>query len=834
MHDLVHDLARSIMLYEILDTSKQCNTGGSRFRFALLNDCSKSLKSLTQYPTAIKALRFRGPDQNVLHGASFSSAKYLCVLDLSQCSIRKLPYSIGNLKHLRYLNAPRVKHRAIPNCITRLTKLIYLSLRGSSDILALPEAIGEMESLMYLDLSGCSGIQRLPESLGELERLVHLNLANCSSVKEVSESLRKLTALVHLNLSNCFSVKDVSESLMNLRALQYLNLSHCTIIHLTDDVQLHQRDWGLHEIMGFLTNLRYLNLSGCFTGLSEHEMLRLIDCICTLYKLEHLDLSDNGSLTTLPISIANLRKMHTLDLSDCINLSKVPTAVGEMYSLKFLILENCISLGFPGVHQLSHSEVVPPKFMVKARDGLSSNLVLLLDANNTDVLNISGLENVKSTEEALKIKLMGKKRIAELVFDWTRDAKRFVMDRKVLEYLVPPKTLNKFKLGGYSSEIFPYWLMGIAYYLPNLTAINMEDLANCDSLPPLGQLRNLVELVICGMDSITDIDESFYGGPRAFYRLKKFDLRRMGGLKLWKTMYSFEDGLEELMSPNLEHLTINDCPMLRLIPCPPSAVNWKIEKSDNVLSSWGEAAQICTSSTTVLNLSVKSCEVPFHQWRLLHHIPALTSLNMERCSDLRSMSQDIIKSLSSLQSLSLQDYDQTEIPEWLGELTSLRDLLICGHPEMKAPLEIMKKLTFLKSLRLCGCERIATLPQWFVELTSLQVLEISDCPNLDKLHDSMQHLTSLQTLALRNCGSISVLPKWLGDLVTLKELVIQNCVRIKSLPACIERFTKLEELKIIDCPELTQWCQLDEIKTKLINHIETKKKRSLYQQEPYH
>jgi hypothetical protein len=43
----------------------------------------------------------------------------------------------------------------------KLSKLTYLSLRGSSAILALPDSIGEMEGLMYLDLSGCSGIKKI-------------------------------------------------------------------------------------------------------------------------------------------------------------------------------------------------------------------------------------------------------------------------------------------------------------------------------------------------------------------------------------------------------------------------------------------------------------------------------------------------------------------------------------------------------------------------------------------------------------------------------------------------------------------------------------------------
>jgi hypothetical protein len=45
MHDMVHDLARSVMVDEMMVPDKQANTAGSCCRYALLDDCSKSLKS---------------------------------------------------------------------------------------------------------------------------------------------------------------------------------------------------------------------------------------------------------------------------------------------------------------------------------------------------------------------------------------------------------------------------------------------------------------------------------------------------------------------------------------------------------------------------------------------------------------------------------------------------------------------------------------------------------------------------------------------------------------------------------------------------------------------
>ncbi|KAM3413288.1 hypothetical protein ACQJBY_004452 [Aegilops geniculata] len=222
MHDLVHDLARSVMEDEIIIVGNINNAEGSRYHYALLDDCSKPLGSDL---SKIRALRFMDCDKYELHDAAFSSAKSLRLLDLSECAIYTLADCIGELKQLRYLNAPRVQDEKIPDSITKLSKLIYLNLHGSPTILALPESIGEIETLMYLDLSSCSGITKLPESFRRLQKLAHLDLSNCLSVEGISVFLVSLTQLEYLNLSFCPNIGDIPEVLGGLSKLQYLNLS---------------------------------------------------------------------------------------------------------------------------------------------------------------------------------------------------------------------------------------------------------------------------------------------------------------------------------------------------------------------------------------------------------------------------------------------------------------------------------------------------------------------------------------------------------------------------------------------------------------------------------
>uniref|UniRef100_A0A0D3F134 Rx N-terminal domain-containing protein n=1 Tax=Oryza barthii TaxID=65489 RepID=A0A0D3F134_9ORYZ len=328
MHDLVHDLARSVMVDEILVSSKQDNNSESSYRYALLNDSSKPLKSFTEFHTKLRALRFVDCTKAGLRDDAFSGVKYLRVLDLSEYSVQKLPCSIGQLRQLRYLSAPGIKDTMVPDCIAKLSKLLYLNLSGSSQLLSLPESIGEMDSLMHLDLSGCSGIQRVPQSFGKL-KLSYLDLSNCSSLKGVSEYLGNLSKLQHLDLSYCQYVEKLG-NLGSLTELQYFHFSTSSC-----SPGLSQTD-----VLGTFTKLEYLNLSTEFTDI---KIKRLPDAMGSFIKLEYLDLSRWRELEELPKSWGSLKNLIHLDLSKCFKIKGVPEALSNLTKLQYLNLSWCSS-----------------------------------------------------------------------------------------------------------------------------------------------------------------------------------------------------------------------------------------------------------------------------------------------------------------------------------------------------------------------------------------------------------------------------------------------------------------------------------------------------------
>ncbi|KAJ1256938.1 hypothetical protein BS78_K260000 [Paspalum vaginatum] len=363
------------------------------------------------------------------------------------------------------------------------------------------------------------------------------------------------------------------------------------------------------------------------------------------------------------------------------------------------------------------------------------------------------LENVKSAEEARRIKLVEKRRIRNLEFVWTRDAKRSVDDDiEVLGELKPPNTVLRFKLQGYNSTSFASWMTDIVTYLPNLIAIYLVDIPTCNTLPPLGQLPNVKFLQITRMDSVRKIDDDLYGGTRAFRLLENFIVEDMKCLEEWdmapscseddlqtgqmdnnrenddKDLHweSFEDHLRAAWKwleefdrrrgefDSLKWLFVKDCPKLRFKAGPPKGhildYKWTVTRSDQVLlSSWGNRGQAggSTSTATPRRLVVEHCEVPLHQWSVLRHLPRLEDLLIRDCSDLTCSSTYLFEGLSSLKNLTVLDCPSiAALPEQLGDLTSLR------------------------TLKIGNCKGIKTLPGSIQKLTRLQRLEISDCPEL--------------------------------------------------------------------------------------------------------
>ncbi|CAL4997536.1 unnamed protein product [Urochloa decumbens] len=723
MHDLVYDLARSVMGEELIvyNANNVRSMGDRKYcRYAIFTNCSNPLKISTILPPKLRALFFHDSRKLDLQSGAFSSAKYLRVLDLTESSIGMLPSSIGHLKQMRFLIAPGMNNRRFPCSITGLLELKYLNLSGSSRFSAIPASIGKLVCLKHLDLSGCTKLAKMPKSLGNLRKLLHLDLSSCSSLKRIPGATCNLTCLQYLNLSRCSNLQMLPQDLGSLEELQYFSISACSKIvelpvsfrKLTNLVHLDlsRCSFVMPEVLGGFTNLKFLNLSGSLNN--KGQAGENIDYISTLTKLVHLDLSWN-SIPSLPISIGNLKRLHTLDVSGCACLSSLPGTIGSIASLELLLVNGCSSHLKNYIRQSGlKCNPFPHLVVCPNNDDSGSNLHELEDRNPSE-LQISCLEKIRIRGEASGIELCNKENLSELTLHWAMETTfRTIEDKDVLGELVPPKGLEHLELRGYSSTGFPNWFMEISYYLPFLVYVELEDLPRCSDLPPFGQLPNLKGLYLLRLRSIKKISGDFCGGNRAFPQLTSFTLGDMQGLEEWNTTYCGHDGTEDFMFPSLVELKIYNCPKLRLKPCPPTFRNWNITDCDEVLNSGeeGENFSHYDSHAVRTNLVVQGSYCG--NWRLLHHLPTLQRLGFDCLYRMTSLPQSL-RQLASLRFLVLHKCNNlSSLPEWISDIKSLEDLEIVGCDMIKSIPSSIQQLTKLKNLRILDCSE---LERWCAE-----------------------------------------------------------------------------------------------------------------------
>jgi len=131
---------------------------------------------------------------------------------------------------------------------------------------------------------------------------------------------------------------------------------------------------------------------------------------------------------------------------------------------------------------------------------------------------------------------------------------------------------------------------------------------------------------------------------------------------------------------------------------------------------------------------------------------------------------EIIKSLISMEDLSLNNNQLTELPQSIGKLTSLKRLSLNNNQLTNLPKSI-GKLTALEELWVTD-NQLTYLPQSIGWLTELKWF-YSGNNQLTYLPQNIGNLTSLVELHLQN-NQLTELPQSIGNLTSLKHLRLQN------------------------------------------------------------
>ncbi|KAJ6417833.1 hypothetical protein OIU84_001253 [Salix udensis] len=296
---------------------------------------------------------------------------------------------------------------------------------------------------------------------------------------------------------------------------------------------------ALPDVMKQLICMRSLNLSRSSIEEIPKEVGKLIH-------LRHLNLKGCGQLVSLPETMCDLCNLQSLDVIECSSLKELPRAIGKLINLRHL--HTCYS----GV-----------AFMPKGIERLTC--LRTLDCfkvcgggeNESKAANLRELKNLYHIGGSLKIKNLQRGGIEDAVEAQLKNKKRLLClelnfcvnyeDDSLIEVLEPSLDLERLCIYNYGGIVLPNWMMA----LTRLQHLNLIGCVNLEVLPPLGRLPNLESL-----------------------ELQKVGVRRLEiwGVEEW-------DGIERrvgeedatttsifIIMPQLQHLTIKVCPLLRALP----------------------------------------------------------------------------------------------------------------------------------------------------------------------------------------------------------------------------------------------------------------------------
>ncbi|XP_047338705.1 putative disease resistance protein RGA1 [Impatiens glandulifera] len=382
MHDLMHDLAQSIMKDECYTMDGKSSRRIFRQEIRHLTLTVKEFgKEKTEF---LKEMR--GLQSIILHPANIGflnvSKEILGVLKkLSSlrvfevyCDAETLDLRyVGCLKQLRYLNLSGSEITTLPNSICDLSNLQTLNLNNCFYLESLPRNTKDLVNLRHLYLKDCIRLQYMPQGMRQLIHLKTLSLFVIGKENDHCQldELKELNIRGYLRIKNLGRVTNASiargrtsfasqKSSINMLELQWEDNDE------DDDKKKNRHEETGEALEVPTTSLKILKMRG-YTGLNLPKWVRKSSDYLThleFYKLENVkhifpinnsvSRNDNGmivfplleefaihhmrnlrELVAPPYSTRAFPRLSMLEISYCPNLRNLPqhlkdlTVVGE-------------------------------------------------------------------------------------------------------------------------------------------------------------------------------------------------------------------------------------------------------------------------------------------------------------------------------------------------------------------------------------------------------------------------------------------------------------------------------------------------------------------------
>ncbi|XP_057999811.1 putative disease resistance protein RGA3 isoform X2 [Hevea brasiliensis] len=327
MHDLIHDLALSVTQNEcsmVRTSTQQIPKSVRHISFPhpelLPNVLPESLQNLDRVRTiCCESERGEGISSEAFIKTCFSRFQYLRFLNLSYSMFEVLPTSIGNLKHLKYLDLWRSPNiQRLPNSICKLQSLQVLLLFGCWSLEELPKdmkyminlrwlwittkqknlptgGIGCLKSLRFLFITSCDNLEYLFEDMQGLKKLRRLKIDYCRSLTSLPQSIKCLTALETLCIKGCENLDLIMEEGEENQYPTQFSLQKLELEFLPKLVEFPQ--W---LIRGSTNSLKVIKVERC------NNLRELPECLQNMASLQEVQIKGCPQLNNDPIRKADV------------------------------------------------------------------------------------------------------------------------------------------------------------------------------------------------------------------------------------------------------------------------------------------------------------------------------------------------------------------------------------------------------------------------------------------------------------------------------------------------------------------------------------------------
>ncbi|KAB2039437.1 hypothetical protein ES319_D02G009300v1 [Gossypium barbadense] len=752
MHDMVHDLALSVSKFETLifqENSSSSTDEVSHIQHLSIGYDGESLPIiLTAVAPKLHSL-FSEIDVFKKLSRTFTSLR---VLKFSGADyILELPASLGDLKHLRYMDISKTSIKVLPRSITKLYMLQTLRFMGCREI-AFPDGLRNLISLKHIHYD-----QQRSQPI-ELRHLISLQTLPMFFVRDIEFHLDALECLNELGgelrICNLQSVRDKEEARKaNLR----LKTKLCKVIF----------EWS---------EFSNDTCEEVLEGLQPHSGLQSL--IVWNYGGEKLPSWMSRPVHGSNIGSLLLDNLMELELNSCINCKSLPP-LGQLQSLKFLALRNMGKVKRIGNEfycdgsSQCEIEVFPAlkTFILRQMKNLEEWTAMTAATmfpclEELLVSDCPLLESVPLTGGCLSLKKL-----------WVEDCSKLsrigdgLATSTVLEELTIVKCGDLFSipnLNGFSA----------------LRSVYVSDCGRLGIVPIAGICSSLEEFCISECKDLSEIG----GGLSTSTCLKELKLSGCANLSSIPDLEGFSF---------LRNLDISECSKLEIVPirgrC--SSLQKLHISSCRKLSKIGDGL---STSTNLEELKLSDCpnlsSIPD-----LEGFSFLRNLDISECSKLEIV--PIRGRCSSLEKLHISSCQNlSKIGDGLSTSTNLEELKLSDCPNLSS-IPDLEGFSFLRNLDISECSKLEIVPIRG-RCSSLEKLHISSCQNLSKIGDGLSTSSCLKELKLRGCANLSSIPD-LEGFSFLRNLDISKCSKLEIVPIR-GRCSSLEKLHISSCQNLSK------------------------------